>query len=114
MVCDGRVPNQYVLHWTDLNMDAIKLRANGTTFMEISKANFRPMPILVPPPNDLGRFQEIANAQHRLVVGCVRESETLAEVRDTLLPKLISGAIRVPDTADLDEVIGPAAEALGA
>ena len=43
-----------------------------------------------------------------------QESKTLAAIRDTLLPKLISGEIRVPDTDDLEEVIGPAAEELTA
>lgn len=40
------------------------------------------------------------------------EADTLTSVRDTLLPKLISGAIRVPDTSDVDEVIGPLVEAV--
>jgi len=34
------------------------------------------------------------------------------QLRDALLPKLISGEIRVPDTNDPEEVIGPAAEQL--
>jgi type I restriction enzyme, S subunit len=37
------------------------------------------------------------------------ESRTLMELRNTLLPKLISGAIRVPDTADPGEAIGAVA-----
>ena len=41
-----------------------------------------------------------------------QESRTLTALRDTLLPKLISGEIRVPDTTDPEEVIGPAAEQL--
>ncbi len=41
-----------------------------------------------------------------------RESRTLRELRDALLPKLISGEIRVPDTTDPEEVIGLAAEQL--
>ena len=40
----------------------------------------------------------------------VRESDTLVLVRDALLPRLISGQIRVPDTADPVEVIEPATE----
>jgi len=43
-----------------------------------------------------------------------RETALLAEIRDALLPKLISGEIRVPETRDPDEVIGPAAERLAA
>lgn len=35
------------------------------------------------------------------------ESRTLAAARDELLPRLISGETRVPDTADPGEVIEP-------
>jgi type I restriction enzyme, S subunit len=41
-----------------------------------------------------------------------RESRSLADIRDALLPRLISGEMRVPDTADPEEVIGPTAEQL--
>jgi type I restriction enzyme S subunit len=41
-----------------------------------------------------------------------RESRTLGTIRDALLPKLISGEIRVPGTSDPEEVIGPVAEEL--
>jgi type I restriction enzyme S subunit len=77
-------------------MEAIKGRANGTTFLEISKANFRPIPVTVPPQPLLEAFQKQAEALHRRVVSNLRESRTLAHLRDTLLPKLLSGEIRVP------------------
>lgn len=48
MVCDGELPNHYVLHWARENMGIIEGRANGTTFLEISKANFRPIHVVVP------------------------------------------------------------------
>lgn len=40
------------------------------------------------------------------------ESRSLAAIRDALLPRLISGQIRVPDTTDPEEIIGPASEDL--
>ena len=39
-----------------------------------------------------------------------REILTLIQVRDALLPKLIHGEIRVSDTNDPEEIIGPTAE----
>jgi hypothetical protein len=41
------------------------------------------------------------------------ESGTLSRLRDALLPRLISGEIRVPDTADPVELTEPMAETLG-
>ena len=49
MVCDGPLPPTYVLQWALSSMDAIHGRASGTTFPEISKKNFRPLPVVVPP-----------------------------------------------------------------
>lgn len=42
MMCEGQLPNLYVLHWAAANMDTIKSQVGGTTFAEISKRAFRP------------------------------------------------------------------------
>jgi hypothetical protein len=47
-------------------------------------------------------------------VRLLRESRTLAAIRDALLPKLVSGQIRVPLSNDPEEQVGAAVEALGA
>jgi type I restriction enzyme S subunit len=96
MICNGSLPNHYVRLWTKQNMEAIKGRANGTTFMEISKSNFRTLPVLVPPQSLLDEFQRQVEPLHRRVVSNLEESRTLAELRDALLPKLLSGELRVP------------------
>ena len=46
-------------------------------------------------------FQHVVSRMLGRIVGNVHESRTLAALRDTLLPKLISGAIRVPDAEKL-------------
>ena len=71
--------------------------ANGTTFLEISKANFRPIQVLVPPASILATFVAQVDPLHRRVVGNLVQSRTLAVLRDSLLPKLISGKVRVGD-----------------
>jgi len=101
MICDGDLPNQYVLHWTTANMDLIKSRAGGTTFAEISKRNFRPIPVLVPTKPVLDTFMERVVLLHRRVWLNVRQDRRLAELRDTLLPKLLSGEI---DESVLEQV----------
>jgi len=95
MICDKGLSNHYVLHWANANMDAIMARANGTTFQEISKASFRPMLVVVPPQPVLATFTEIVEDLHRQLVMNVKESQTLATIRDSLLPKLLSGELRV-------------------
>lgn len=95
MVCQGRLPNQYVLQWARHNMETIIAHANGTTFLEVSKRNFRPIPVLVPSPETLPAFVRAVDPAYRLVVNNLRQSRTLAAIRDALLPKLLSGEIRI-------------------
>jgi type I restriction enzyme S subunit len=61
LICDGPLPNYYVIEWVRENMDTIEGNANGTTFMEISKKNFRPIPAVVPPPPVVEKFVEIVS-----------------------------------------------------
>ncbi len=97
MVCDKSLPSHYVLRWTRENLELILGNANGTTFLEISKANFRPLKCLVPPRQILDCFGRLVEPLRARVVANLQESVTLANVRDTLLPKLLSGEIRVND-----------------
>jgi type I restriction enzyme, S subunit len=95
--CNGPLPNYYIIEWVRENMEVIEGRANGTTFMEISKANFRPIPAIVPTPEVLTQFSVVVGPWWRQIVHNTRESHTLAALRDTLLPKLLSGELHVKD-----------------
>ena len=105
MVCDNRLSKYYVLHWTQCNMNEIEARAGGTTFAEISKKNFRPIPCLLPPKELLSAFDGIAGPIYSKIESNLQESSTLASIRDTLLPKLLSGEIRVKDAGKQAEAV---------
>ena len=96
MLPGGRLSPLYLLFWCRVNMDAIKGRANGSTFMEISKKAFRPIPALVPPASLIDKFDGIAGRLFARVVENERQAQTLTTLRDTLLPRLISGQLRLP------------------
>lgn len=95
MICDGPLPSTYVLNWAFASLDAIKARASGTTFPEISKKNFRPLPVVVPTPDVIEAYRQAADPLFDLLKACVKESEQLATVRDYLLPKLLRGDVRL-------------------
>lgn len=105
MKCDGALPNVYVLPWCRESMDAIVGNANGSTFQEISKSNFRPLRVVVPSDPVLTGFTSLANSLYRQMAENERESCSLVQLRDTLLPKLISGELRVPDA---EKIVGAA------
>ena len=87
--------NIFLLLWARVANEDIISRANGSTFLEISKANFRPIPVVVPPANVMQAFERVARPLYKRIVQCARESSTLATLRDALLPKLVSGGLRL-------------------
>ena len=103
IICDKSLPYLYVWQWLHENMDAIKGRANGSTFQEISKSNFRPLLAVIPPQVILTAYMQAALPVWDKIVIIEKERKTLTTLRDTLLPKLISGQIRVKDAEKLVE-----------
>lgn len=97
MICNKRLPNIYVLQWATQNLDTIKQRGSGTTFAEISKSNFRPIFVLVPGKKAAAAFQEVTEPMYNQITANVREIETLATLRDSLLPKLLSGELEITE-----------------
>lgn len=96
MKCESRLSNMFVWLWTQENIDTILQNANGSTFQEISKRNFRPLNIVVPKLDVLSAFDKRVRLLYERIVKNQHESRTLATLRDALLPKLVSGEVRVP------------------
>jgi type I restriction enzyme S subunit len=96
----------YLLNWCLSNVQQFKDRASGTTFAEISKAAFRPIPLLIPSEQVARSFSDKAQTLYERVVSNVRQSTLLSATRDALLPKLISGELRIPDAEKMLEEVG--------
>ena len=97
MKCSERISKEYTLSWCYENMDIIKANAGGTTFQEISKRNFRPLKVIVPTIGILKEYDSIVSPLFEKITLNVHESQILVAQRDALLPKLISGELRVQD-----------------
>ena len=76
-------------------VDEFLQNANGSTFLEISRSNFRQLPILIPTPEILDRFHVMAKLLFENIFINEKMIEDLTKTRDILLPKLMSGEIRV-------------------
>lgn len=90
MVCNESISNVYVLQWIQENMDEIKGRANGSTFLEISKRNFRGIPFLIPAAPVLSSYNRSVKPLYDFVENIVRENVRLRTLRDELLSKLMA------------------------
>ena len=97
MVCEKRLPNVFVLFWCYENLDHIKSISGGSTFAEISKRTFRPVSVVVPSDQVLISFETLVRPLYDRIVANTKESSSLAEARDLLLPRLMSGEIRLAE-----------------
>ncbi len=89
------VSNLFLLHWLKENMESVKSRANGSTFQEISKSNFREIEIAISNSDLSQEFEKVVKPLFERIVANEKENQQLAQIRDSLLPRLISGKIRV-------------------
>lgn len=86
---------EYIFLWLKLNMDYVRSYANGSTFLEISKTSFKSLKIDIPPELLRNRFQKTIEPKfEKIKTNCI-QIQTLTKLRDTLLPKLMSGEVRV-------------------
>ncbi len=93
--CTDEVPNYFILNWLKAHMEEIIGRANGTTFLEISKSNFRPMKIILPAPENMKAFVAIVEPLYKKIVSNLRVNRILATLRDALLPRLMRGEVKL-------------------
>jgi len=101
---DGELSPLFMLFWCKANMENIKARANGSTFMEISKKAFKPIPALVASAAVLNLFEAVASSLFSKIICNEEKIQSLATLRDTLLPRLISGQLRIADAeAELEK-----------
>ena len=89
------ISNLFLLRWASAAHDKILSHANGSTFLEISKSSFRLICIVVPSAPIMDAFDHVSRPMYCKVVENGLQSHTLADLRDELLPKLLSGAIDV-------------------
>lgn len=84
-----------------------KLISRGSTQPLIAQKDIKSQKLAVPPENIIARFEEHAGQYYQLVDSNNEENEVLAETRDYLLPKLISGEVAVPEA---EEALAAAAD----
>jgi type I restriction enzyme S subunit len=74
----------------------VSTASTGTRMPRTSWQIMSSYKLAIPPMQKAVEFHEICESFIHRIMHNVQESRTLAELRDTLLPKLISGELRVP------------------
>jgi type I restriction enzyme S subunit len=91
----------YLKFWLDANMNEIKNRAGGATFAEISKSAFKSIPFIVPSDKVLQAYSQFSEPILEQLTLLAEQNSSLVSLRDSLLPRLISGELQIPEELNL-------------
>ena len=82
---------------SDSFVDYLTMRADGAAYPAVRPETFETAKLVVPSRDIAESFHRIAEPILRKCKANSDQAQTLAELRDTLLPRLISGKLRVPE-----------------
>lgn len=85
------VTAKYLFHW----LKQINISGTGTTQQQLTVPAFKKTKVLIPQYDIVQKFTELVDSFYLLKRDKRSENERLAALRDTLLPKLMSGEIEV-------------------
>ena len=89
------ISNYYILFLVKPELEYVQSYKTGTTVSHLGKSDIDRFVFLTPPLDIVLAFSEIVNPMIKEVVNRAKESCRLAELRETLLPKLMSGELKV-------------------
>lgn len=102
----GRAFLYFLLRTDDFKSHAYA-HTSGTTVLHLSKNAVPSYEFRCPPQAEIRAFESRAHPLMRMIATNETNTQTLAELRDTLLPKLISGELRVRDAETAIEGADP-------
>lgn len=84
--------------------DAVRAEGSGgSVFHNLSKSGFEKIPLLLPEANLAKSFNDSVEPLVQKIICNQEQAEHLSNLRDTLLPRLISGQLRLPEAQALVE-----------
>lgn len=86
------------------NKDLQSMNA-GSAVPSMTTSILNSMAIVIPPSEKFADFNSIVYTLYRKIKYTEIENQKLATIRDTLLPKLMSGELRVPDMNMINELL---------
>ncbi|WP_210136335.1 restriction endonuclease subunit S [Staphylococcus sp. GDK8D68P] len=104
-VSSGKYPKWFYYYWTKRYIDYFIGIANdkATTMGHINRKHLSHAKILTPNDQTLEKFSRTFDDLLEKELSVSKESKRLTELRDTLLPKLMSGEIEIPTDIEVNE-----------
>ena len=89
------ISNYYVMFLVKPELEFVQSYKTGTTVSHLGKSDIDKFVVVLPPLTVIEKFSKIANALLNNKANLAKENITLATLRDTLLPKLMNGEIKL-------------------
>ena len=99
VVPNNNVGTAFIYYFLKNALPTIENMASGSTFKEISGSAMRTVPAIIPDNENLQEFSEFCEPLFQQQRTLEVENRSLAALRDSLLPKLMSGEL---DVSELD------------
>ena len=90
-----KISNLYGLYLLKPQLEFVQSYKVGTTVSHLGKGDIDRFKVILPPIEVVERFSALANSLLNYMTKLAKETKTLSHLRDTLLPKLMSGEIEV-------------------
>ncbi|MEZ5084650.1 MAG: restriction endonuclease subunit S, partial [Bacteroidales bacterium] len=87
----------YIYYTILLRVADLQQRGHGSVFNTITRDTFRSIKTVACPSELSNSFDKAVQEFLDKIVANLRQIDSLAALRDTLLPKLLSGQLRIPD-----------------
>jgi type I restriction enzyme S subunit len=93
ILASGKFPTEFIYPWIEENIEKLIASQTGGAQQHINKGNIEELPLLSPDEKILHAYLEKSKPLFDQIAANCFQSRTLGTLRDTLLPKLLSGQI---------------------
>lgn len=92
-----KMPYTFLYYWIVLNKEIFEMLGTGSTFLEITKGTFKKVKMMVPKQVLLKQFHEFVAPIFQQIETLQQQNTQLRQIRDRLLPRLISGKLSIKE-----------------
>lgn len=100
----GKADDAYFTYFSTYRLvESLKKRSHGSVFDTITTETMKGVTVIYPDMSVIEAFEVVLSPLMRRVKENLQQAQTLTQLRDTLLPRLISGQLRLPEAEKLAE-----------